>query len=114
MPALAVLSIWYAYLFVAMPENLSVWDAAVAQLRYTFSDANPRAWWFAWLLALPALCVALALAYLFNAARTRNGRVFLLGAVIALAVAAVILNDLTIAVFVAIPAVWSYRAIHAT
>jgi len=113
-PAAAILSIWYAYLFVAMPDNLGVWEAAVGQLQYTFSEANPRAWWFVWLLALPALCVALALAYLLNAAHTRNARVILLCAVLGLAVAAVFLNGLAIAMFIAVPALWGYRAIHAT
>jgi len=113
-PAVLVAGIWYIYLFVAMPDNQTVWQSAVGQLRYTFSDANPQAWRFAWLVALPVSCLLLGIAYLLNVPRTRFGRLTLFVAAIALAVATFVLNDWDLAVFVALPALWGYRAIHAT
>lgn len=113
-PALLVAGIWYIYLFVAMPDNQTVWQSVVGQLQQTFSDENPRCWWFAWLVALPVLCVLLGVAYLRNAARTRMGGLTLFGVAIALAIATFVLNDWDLAVFVALPVLWDYRAIHAT
>lgn len=113
-PAAAVIGIWYIYLFVAMPDNLTVWQSVVGQLEHTFSEANPQAWWFGWLAALPFLCIALAAAYLFNVGRTRAGALALLAATLTLAAATLLLTSWPLAVFVAFPALWGYRAIHAT
>jgi hypothetical protein len=111
-PALAAMGIWYIYLFVATPDNLSVWDSAIGQLRHTFSNENPQAWWFAWLVALPIACILFGVAYLKNLARTRALGVALLCCVVALAIATFALNGLGLALFVALPAWWGYRALH--
>jgi hypothetical protein len=113
-PALAAMGIWYIYLFVATPDNLGIFDSVVRQLRYTFSNENPHAWWFMWLAALPMACILLAVAYLTNLTRRRSIAIVLLGCVVALAVATFVLNDLGLAVFVAVPALWGYRALRAT
>jgi hypothetical protein len=113
-PALAVIGIWYIYLFVATPDKLTVWDSAIGQLRYTFSSENPQAWFFAWLVALPIVCVLLGVAYLKNLSRSRSVGITLLCGVIGLAVATFVLNDVGLAIFVAVPALWGYRALHAT
>ncbi len=113
-PVALVAGVWFIYLFVAMPENHTVWQSATGQLRHTFSDANPQAWWFAWMIALPATCTMLSVAYLFKAPRSRGGRVGLFACAVALGIATFVLNDLGLAVFVALPVLWGYRAIHAT
>jgi hypothetical protein len=113
-PALLVGGIWYIYLFRAMPEHLTVWQSVVGQMQYTFSDENPQAWWFAWLIALPAACIVLGVLYLSSVLRTRPVRIGLLAFAIVLAAATFVLNDWPMGVFVAIPAYWGYRAIHAT
>ena len=113
-PVVAVLGIWFIYLFVAMPGNQTVWQSAVGQLQHTFSGENPQAWWFAWLVALPVLCIALAVAYLLNLARSRAGGISLFAGTVALAVATLLFTNWALAVFVAVPALWGYRAIHAT
>jgi hypothetical protein len=113
-PALIVGGIWYIYLFVATPAHLTVWQSVVGQMQYTFSDENPQAWWFAWLIALPAACVVLGVLYLFNVASARPVRIGLFAFAIALAGATFVLNDWPVGVAVAIPAYWGYRAIHAT
>jgi hypothetical protein len=112
-PVVFVAGIWGIYLFVAMPENQTVWQSVMGQLQHTFSSANPQAWWFAWLVALPVICALLAIAYL-RKPRTRGGRISLFTIAVALGIATFVLNDFGIAVFVALPALWGYRAIHAT
>jgi hypothetical protein len=113
-PAVAVFGIWYIYLFVATPDNLTLWDSLGGQLRYTFSDENPQLWWFTWLVALPIACVLLGIAYLRNLAKVRSLGIALLCCVIALAIATFALNNIGLAIFVAVPALWGYRALHAT
>ena len=113
-PVVFVAGIWFIYLFVAMPENQTVWQSATGQLGHTFSDANPQVWWFAWMIALPIACAGLALAYLRKAPRSRGGRMILFACAVALGIITFVLNDFGLAVFVALPALWGYRAIHAT
>jgi hypothetical protein len=113
-PAVFALGIWCIYLFVAMPDNQTVWQSVVGQLQHTFSDQNPQAWWFGWLVALPVFCIAFGFAYLLNIARTRVRGLALFAGTIALAVATFLLTNWALGVFVALPALWGYRAIHAT
>ena len=114
LPALFVGGIWYTYLFVAMPTNLTVWESVKSQLEWTFSDANAHIWLFVWLAALPALCILMSVAYLSNVVRTRNGRIGLLSAGVALAVASFAAVSWDFSIFVALPSLWGYRAIHAS
>ena len=111
-PALLVAGIWYLHFLVPMPAKQAAWESVVGQLRHDFE--SPHAWWFTWLVALPALCILLSAAYFLNVARGRTGALVLFAATLALAVATFVLNDWGLAVFVALPAVWGYRAIHAT
>lgn len=113
-PVALVAGIWFIYLFVAMPENQTVWQSAIGQLGHTFSAANPQAWWFAWMIALPVACAVLAVAYLRKAPLSRGGRMVLFACAVALGIATFVLNDFGLGVFVALPALWGYRAINAT
>jgi hypothetical protein len=113
-PVFFVAGIWFIYLFVAMPDNQTVWQSASSQLEQTFSNTNSHAWWFAWMVALPMACMLLALAYLRKVPRTRRGRITLFVIAIALAITTFLLNDWSVGVWVALPALWGYRAIHAT
>lgn len=107
-------AVWYIYLFVAAPPNLPVLQSAVGLLQYTFSIENPERLWFAWMAALPFLCVALGVAYLKNGARTRRGWLILLCASVTLAIASFAFSDWGLAAFVALPILWGYRSFHAT
>lgn len=113
-PALLVAGIWYVYLLVGIPDNFTVWESVIAQLHWTFSDENAHIGMFVWLVALPALCILMSVAYLTNVARTRNGRIGLFSAGVALAIASFVTVSWDFSIFVALPSVWGYRAIHAT
>jgi hypothetical protein len=56
----------------------------------------------------------MCIAYLGGAARTRTGGIFLFAVTVLLAIATLALFNWTIAVFVALPGLWGYRAVHAT
>ena len=113
-PALLVAGIWYTYLFVGIPDNFTVWESVKDQLHWTFSDENAHLWVFVWLVALPVLCLLMSVAYLTNVARSRNGRIGLFSAGLALAIASIVTTSWDFSIFVALPSVWGYRAIHAT
>jgi len=113
-PALLVAGIWCVYLFVGIPDNFTVWESVKGQLHWTFSDENAHIWMFVWLVALPALCILMSVAYLTNMARTRNGRIGLFSVGVALAIASLVTVSWDFSIFVALPSVWGYRAIHAT
>ena len=112
--AVLVCGFWLILLFAAVPTGQSMWDAAELQLQYTFSNENPHAWWFVWFAALPLICTVLGLVYLRNIARTRRARLGLFSISLALGTATFFLNDWMLAAFVAVPAIWAYRAVHAT
>ena len=113
-PALLVAGIWYVYLFVAIPDNFTVWESVKGQLQWTFSNENPQFWMFVWLAALPGLCILMSVAYLSNVLNSRNGRVGLFSAAVALAIASFATVSWDFSLFVALPSLWGYRAIHAT
>ena len=104
--------IWFIYLFVAMPENQSFLVSVTGQLQHTFSDENSHLWLFVWLAALPLLCIVLGVAYLLNVSGTQKMGRALFGVSVALAVASFVLNNWSLAFFVALPTLWGYRAIQ--
>lgn len=106
--------VWFIFLFAAMPTDSTVMDSVMGLLQYTFSSENPERWWFAWLASLPVLCGVLGTAYLLNVARNRKGRLILLSISIVVAIASFALNDLVLAMFVALPILWGYRALRVT
>ena len=114
LPAVLAGAIWFLILFAAMPPGHSVLDAALGQLSFTLSSANEHRWWFAWLVALPVACGLLAAAYLLNVSRSRIGGIALLSISVALAIASFALNHWSLAVLVALPAVWGYRCVYGT
>lgn len=70
-----MLPFWYIYLFMATPNGVSVWAAALAQLHYSFS--SPERWRFALLLALPIGCVLVGIGFMAGMAERRTGAVTL-------------------------------------
>jgi hypothetical protein len=107
--ALPVLGIWFIYLFVAMPDHLTLTQAVYGQLKYTFSEENPIRMHFAWLAALPVLCGLLGSAYLINRARSRMISTFLLICTVVLGVFTYPVASWEIAFFVVLPALWGWR-----
>ena len=97
--------IWYLYLFVAPLPGKSALESARYALQYAFSPENEARTKFVWLAALPLSCIALAAAYLSNAAKSTGGAVTLLVATLLLAVFTFLLADPALAVFVAFPAI---------
>ena len=112
--ALTFAPFWYLTLFDDIPSNFTMWGWIKDQLGYFFSSANPYFWIFFWLAAIPMLCVLMSLAYLSNMARAKSIRIALFGAGVLLAIATFALTNQGFAVFVAVPSIWGYRAIHAT
>ncbi|WP_213030005.1 hypothetical protein, partial [Acinetobacter baumannii] len=54
---------WAIMLFVAMPEKLTVPQAALEQVQQTFSATHPYSWWFIpWAFA-PLILLLLAVSY---------------------------------------------------
>lgn len=90
--AVLVLAIWYILLFVAMPTRLSVTEAAIGALQYTFSVENPARWSFVWLATLPLLCAMIGSAYLLNLARSKVIAILLLASTIFLGLAVLAFN----------------------
>ena len=102
--ALFVIGSWIILLFVARPEA-SLFDGALAQLRYTFSNENADREWFIWWACVPVITIGLAAAYTSKFARTFRGAIVLLGAVIALSGASVFVTP-SLAVLLVLPVVF--------
>jgi len=107
--ALLYVGIWFVYLFAAQPENISVLDAVLEQLTYSFSEANSNRWFFVWIALAPAFCCLLSIAYLFQGVRSPNGALKLLVAGVAVGVATVILGKVEFAIFISVPIVLGWR-----
>ena len=106
-------AIWYIYIFVAPVYPSSLTLSAIETLRYTFSPDNVDHWSFVGLAALFLCSAAVGVAYLLNVSGTRSGAMFLLLALVVLGVGAFALTNWSLALFVALPAVWGYRCVHA-
>lgn len=78
--ALATLGVWYVLLFMNNPPGANPVD----NLRY-FLNAPPGQAVFWRLLALPALCLAVAAAYFSQWSHTRSGAISLFGVGVVLA-----------------------------
>ena len=98
--------IWYIYLFVVPLPGETALESARHTLQYTFSSENELRNAYFWIAALPAACIALAIAYLSNAAKSKHGAIFLLAATLVLALTTLLLVDVALAIFVALPGVW--------
>jgi len=102
LPVLAVAAVWYILLFTSNPPNpnyremLETWFFQVPERRF-----------FWWLALLPAVCLALALAYLSPLAEQKWAAVVLCAAGIAAAVATWLMFDASIAIFVTLPLLFS-------
>jgi len=102
LPALAVLSIWWILLRYENPPNVT----PSSTLKFVLTEGAQQLW-FRWLIALPALCLALSAAYFSRVAQTRRGAVALLVVGIALALAAWFSVTHEIALFVSLPLLYS-------
>ncbi len=114
LPAAAIAGIWYIFFFVAPLPHLSPFESVFEQLRFTFEDSNPHLWFFVWLAALPLLCIGMCILYLSGAARIRIVGIVLFLVTIVLTVVTLWFLSWNIAVLVALPGLWGYRALHAT
>ena len=101
-PAAAVAAIWWILLTVGnSPKN-----GPGEILQHVLFEAPERSF-FWWLIALPATCMLLSLGYFSSIARGKIGAVLLSTMGLALAVAAWLLTDWTIAFFVTLPLMFS-------
>jgi hypothetical protein len=104
--------IWYLYLFVAPLPGKTALESARRTLQYTFSSENELRNAYFWIAALPAACIALAIAYLSNAAKSKRWAIFLFVATLVLAFTTLLLVDPALAVFVALPAIWGFKCVR--
>ena len=111
--AVLVGTIWYIYLFVApvIPRLLTL--SAIESIRYTFSPDNASRWYFVGLAALFVCPAAVGVAYLLNVSGTQTGAMFLFVVLIVLGLGAFALTNWSLALFIAMPALWGYRCVHA-
>ena len=70
--ALATLSGWWLLLFYVTSRQLSVTDAALAQLGSTFSPANPERWWFIAFALIPIFLISIAVFFCSRLVRSRR------------------------------------------
>ena len=104
--------IWYIYLFVVPLPRETALESARHTLQFTFSSENELRDAYFWIAALPAACIALAIAYLSKAAKSKRVAIFLLAATLVLAITTLVLVDPALAVFVALPAIWGYKSVR--
>src|SRR5437667_12157384 len=89
--AALTLPFWYALLFTATPAHLSLGQAALQQLQFSFSSQAPgRSLLILWAL-VPVVSVGIGVAYLQNSARSRSVAICLVAASTAIALAVLIL-----------------------
>ena len=101
-PAIALAAIWHVMLFTSVPSNRTAGQAAVETLTFVLTE-GPRPEWFAWLLALMPICLAMTLAYLSPLPRHRAGSIALLAVGTCLSVAAWLTITSSIALFMTLP-----------
>jgi hypothetical protein len=110
LPVAAIAGIWYILLFMHNGPNRNY-----GEMLHAWLVEVPERGIFWWLVLLPALCLALSIAYLSPIPRRKAGAIALALVGIAVAVAAWWVFDSSIAIFVTIPLVISVpRAWHLT
>jgi hypothetical protein len=103
LPALAVFGVWFILLFVGNSSAVT----PASTLAFVLTE-SPSPLWFRWLLVLPVLCAALAIAYLSRLTRTRVGSIALLCCGVALAGVAWLTVSAEIALFVSLPVLYGF------
>ena len=101
-PAATVGGIWWILLTVGNTPKSGPSD----MLRYLLFEA-PEAPLFWWLVVLPTICLLLSGAYFSSVAQGKTGAIALCSVGFVLAVAAWLLSDWTIALFVTLPLLFS-------
>ena len=105
--------VWYTFLFVATPDCISIAESAMSDLRYIFSIENDSLALFVWLAASPVICAILSGLYLVGVARNRVRAKFLFLITVLLTATTLCMINYHLALVVALPGIWGYRAIHA-
>jgi hypothetical protein len=106
------LPFWYVLLFTATPSRLSVGQAALQQLRFSFSSEAPaRELLILWAL-LPIASLAIGAAYLGNAARNRGVAIGLVVASAAIALAVLAMAGWSEAIFFALPVFFGAKCVR--
>src|SRR4051794_40136574 len=104
LPVLAVAGIWY--ILVADGKlSLSEFEALFREMMVESLDRR----FFWWLIVLPALCLALSLAYLSTWGSSKKGAISLLIAGCVVALGSWLRFDSSIAVFVTVPLIFGWR-----
>ena len=108
--ALVPVGTWIILLFVAIPENQTLFQSATSTTAFFFSGENPNRWWFVGWTLLPCYLLALSLAYLSSFSSQYKGRKILFVAAIMATLYSFIFSPLL--GFVLLPAVYmSYKCI---
>jgi hypothetical protein len=79
---------WYLLLFEAKPDSVSAASAALQEIAYVFSSANPNRWWFCLWTALPIVLLAHAATCAFVRPFTVRARRLVMFSLFVVAVAA--------------------------
>lgn len=86
--ALLPIGTWLILLFVAQTPAMSVIDAALQTVEFTFAEQNQNRLWFVWWGALPVVLLLLAAAYFSRISRRASGAKALFGASVLVALTA--------------------------
>jgi hypothetical protein len=110
--ALLVLGMWYIFLFVATPSNISATNAAVGTLEYVLSSENPYRVYFVWLLVAPVIAIALGVAYLWGPPRSKGVATTMFVLSLALGLSAFYFANWSLGLFIALPSYWGFICIR--
>jgi len=110
--AALTLPFWYILLFTATPVHLSLGQAALQQLQFSFSSEAPgRSLLILWAM-VPIASVGIEAAYLQNAARNRSVAICLVVASTAIALAVLTLVGWAEAIFFALPVFFGAKCVR--
>lgn len=109
-PAIALAAIWYVILFTSVPSSRTVSQTAFDMLTFVLTE-GPRPEWFAWMLALLPICLAMAFAYLSPVSRHRAGSIALFAVGTFLSVAAWLTIASSIAFIMSLPVWYGFIAV---
>jgi hypothetical protein len=103
LPVLALLGVWYILLSIHNPSVVNPVDNFLYLLNTSPYQQN-----FRWLLALPCLCLLLAISYFSRLAQVQSGALGLLVMGVFLALGAWFTVSTPIAIFVSVPLYYAF------